>query len=69
MNKTISLALLVCGIILIVWGFSASDSLGSEFSRLFTGSPTDKSMWLLIGGSAATVIGASGLLLRGSKTP
>jgi hypothetical protein len=68
MNKPISLALLVGGIILIVYGVSASDSLGSGFSRFFTGSPTDKTMWLLIGGAAASVIGAAGLL-RGSRAP
>jgi hypothetical protein len=67
MNKSISLALLVGGIILIIYGVSASDSLGSDFSRFFTGSPTDKSMWLLIGGAVASAIGLSGLAL-GSKS-
>ena len=66
MNKPISLALLVGGIILLIYGVSASDSIGSSFSRFFTGSPTDKTMWLLIGGAIATVVGAAGLL-RGSK--
>ena len=66
MNKPISLALLVGGIVLIVYGLSASDSLGSSFSRFFTGNPTDKTMWLLIGGIVATAIGAGGLTL-GSK--
>ena len=69
MNKPISLVLLVGGIILIVYGANASDSLGSDFSRFFTGSPTDKTIWLLIAGAAATIIGLSGLLFRGSKTP
>jgi len=69
MNKLISLALLVGGIILIVYGVSASDSVGSSFSRFFTGSPTDKTIWLLIGGAAASIIGASGLIVGGSKTP
>jgi hypothetical protein len=69
MNKPISLLLLVGGIILIVYGANASDSLGSDFSRFFTGSPTDKTIWLLIGGAAACIVGASGLILRGRKTP
>jgi hypothetical protein len=68
MTKLISLALFVGGIILIAYGASASDSVGSSFSRLFTGSPTDKTMWLIIGGAVATVLGASGLL-RSSRTP
>lgn len=67
MNKPISLALLVGGIVLIIYGISASDSLGSDFSRFFTGSPTDKSMWLLIGGAVASAIGLSGLFL-GSRS-
>ena len=68
MNKLISLVLLVVGISLLIYGVSASDSLGSDFSRFFTGSPTDKTMWLLIGGAAASVAGAAGLLVGRSKS-
>jgi hypothetical protein len=68
MNKLLSLALLVIGIVLIIYGISASNSVGSSFSRLFTGSPTDKTVWLLIGGIAAAAIGAGGLI-SGSKSP
>jgi hypothetical protein len=57
MNKSIGLALLAVGIALIVFGIDASDSFGSEAKRFFTGTPTDKSMWLLLGGIAATTIG------------
>ncbi|MDO8541546.1 MAG: DUF3185 family protein [Opitutaceae bacterium] len=66
MIKPVSLALLIGGIVLLIYGISASDSIGSDFSRFFTGSPTDKTMWLLIGGAVATTVGAVGLL-RGSK--
>ena len=69
MNKAISLTLIIDSVILIAWSFQASDSIGSDFSRFFTGSPTDKSMWMLIGGAVAATIGASGLLFSGSKTP
>jgi hypothetical protein len=58
MNKGIALALLVIGIVLIIFGIDASESIGSEVSRFFTGTPTDKSMWLLLGGIAATTVGA-----------
>jgi hypothetical protein len=67
MNKPISLALLIGGIIALIYGAAASDSIGSSFSRFFTGSPTDKTMWLLIGGAIAAAIGATGLL-RGSNS-
>jgi hypothetical protein len=68
MNKLFSLILLVGGIALIIAGLNASDSVGSSFSRLFTGSPTDKTIWLLIGGIVAAALGAGGLI-RGTKTP
>lgn len=68
MNKILSIALLAGGIALIIYGINASNSLGSDFSRFFTGSPTDKSIWLLIGGIVAAAIGVGGLL-RGSKSP
>jgi len=58
---------LVGGIVLIIYGAAASDSLSSSFSRFFTGNPTDKTMWLLIGGIAAAVVGLVGVL-RDSKT-
>lgn len=67
MNKGLSLALLVGGAILIIYGISASDSIGSGFSRLFTGAPTDKTIWLLLGGILAAGVGLMGML-RGAKS-
>ena len=67
MNKPLSFALLIGGVILIIYGSAASDSIGSGFSRLFTGAPTDKTIWLLVGGVVATVSGFFGLM-RGSKS-
>ena len=68
MNKLVSLVLLVGGIILIVYGVTASNSAGSGVSRFFTGSPTDKTIWLLAGGAIAAAVGLTGVL-RGSKSP
>ena len=62
MNKIVSLALLAGGIILIVLGVNATNSFSSDVSRLFTGSPTDKAMWMLIGGIIAAIIGLMGTL-------
>ena len=66
MNRIIALALLVGGIILLIIGYNAYHSAGSGLSRAFTGSPTDKTMWLLIGGGVATAVGLFGVM-RGSK--
>jgi len=66
MNKVFSLALLIGGVVLIVLGIKATESFGSDISRFFTGSPTDKAVWMLIGGCVATVVGL-GMTLRGSS--
>jgi hypothetical protein len=66
MNKMVSLALLVGGVVLIVMGISATNSFSSDVSRFFTGSATDKAIWMLIGGIIAAVIGLVGTL-RSSK--
>jgi uncharacterized membrane protein YidH (DUF202 family) len=54
-----SLALVVGGVVLIVLGISAMESFSSDVSRLFTGAPTEKSVWLLIGGIVAVVAGST----------
>ncbi len=66
MSKIISLALLVGGIVLIVVGISATNSFGSDVSRFFTGSPTDKAIWMLIGGIVAALAGLT-MLWRSPK--
>ena len=67
MNKIVSLALLVGGVVLMILGINAMNSFSSDVSRFFTGSPTDKAVWMLIGGIVATGVGLMGTL-RGSKT-
>lgn len=64
MNKAVSLALLVVGLVVLVFGFNASHSIGSDVSRTFTGTPTDKSIWLIVCGAIAAIIGAVGLIRR-----
>ena len=66
MNKLVSLALLAGGIVLMIIGINATNSFGSDVSRFFTGSPTDKAIWMLLGGIIATIVGL-GLTLRRGK--
>jgi hypothetical protein len=65
MNKMISIGLLVGGVVLIIFGVQAMNSFSSDVSKFFTGSPTNKAVWMLIGGVAAAAIGLMGTL-RGS---
>jgi len=66
MNKAVLLAILAGGIVLVVYGVAASESFSSDISRFFTGSPTDKTIWMLVGGIVAIIIGLVGLS-RGGK--
>ena len=65
MNKSLGIALLVVGIVLIVMGVHASNSISSDFSRFFTDSPTNKSIWMLLCGIGSVILG-SAMSLRGA---
>jgi hypothetical protein len=66
MNKTASLVLLAGGIVLLIFGYNAAQSASSAFSRIFTGSPSNKAIWMIVAGTIAAVLGLIGLS-RGSK--
>jgi hypothetical protein len=66
MNNIVGLALLAVGIVLLIFGLNASHSFSSDVSRFFTGNPTDKSIWLLVGGAAAVIVGLV-VALRGTR--
>jgi len=57
MQNVIGMAFLVVGVVLIIFGMQASASLGSRLSELFTGAPSDRTIWLLIAGVAAAILG------------
>lgn len=61
-------ALFVAGLALAYFGYQESQSLASEVTEVFTGSPTDGSMWKMVGGAALAVLGGLlALMGRGSK--
>lgn len=65
MIKAIAAGILAGGIALTVYGINASRSFSSEVSKVFTGNPTDHSMWLIAGGVAMVVAGIVGLVAGG----
>jgi hypothetical protein len=67
MNRIVSLALLVVGVVLIIFGIHAMNSFSSDLSRFFTGSPTDKAVWMLLVGAIASVAGLAGLGMAGRR--
>jgi len=62
MNKAISAALLVGGLVLLWFGYQESQSIASEFNELITGSPSDNAMYMMIGGVVIAVLGLVGLI-------
>jgi len=62
MNRAVPAALFIAGVLLIAWGFSSLQSFSSDISKFFTGSPTNKSIWLMIAGVLVTVVGLSGFM-------
>jgi len=63
-QRLVGVVLLVVGILLLYFGWQASESLGDQISQTFTGRFTQEAMWYLIGGAAAAVAGAFMLFLK-----
>jgi hypothetical protein len=57
MRKGIGLAIAAIGVVLLVFGFQAQDSVQSRFSELWDGMPSKKTMALLGGGAACVGLG------------
>lgn len=64
MKKAISAGLFIAGLLLLFFGYQEYQSIGSEVEEFFTGSPSSRSMWMLIGGAVASVVGLVGLLKK-----
>ncbi len=65
MGRIIGIALLAVGVILLGFGFDARDSFSSDVSNTFTGSPTDKAIWLLGLGAFFSVAGLGAIVFGG----
>lgn len=64
-SRLLGIILLVVGIIVLLFGFNASQSLGDQVTETLTGRFTDETMWYIIGGTVAIVVGS--LLAFGRK--
>ncbi len=60
MKMPIALAILVVGIILLLFGLNSSQSILDSFSRIFSGQFSDRTMWFIVGGSVCVVVGLYG---------
>ena len=64
MNKALYIAILLVGVVLLVFGLNAHDSIVSSTKEAFTGTPTDRSLLLIIGGIIGIVVGGLGTMFR-----
>ena len=67
MTRALAFGLIAVGIVLLVLGINSADSVSSEVKEFFEGTPTDKSIWLLIGGVLALVVGLGALFAAGRR--
>lgn len=67
MNKAMSIAVLIVGIVLLIFGINAHDSIASNAKEVVTGTPTDKSIWLIVLGLIGIVVGGLGAFFRRSS--
>ena len=56
-QRVAGIALLVVGLVLVVVGMNASDSLADRWSNFFTGHYTDTTVWYMVGGVASAAVG------------
>lgn len=66
MNRSnlLSILLLALGVVVLVWGFNASESAASEISEALEGAPSNKSIALIIVGAVLAIVGVVGLFRR-----
>jgi ammonia channel protein AmtB len=67
MTKAISIALIVGGVVLLYFGGQAFNSVSSDVARVFTGSPSNKAIMLIVAGVVATLAGLTGVAMSGRK--
>jgi hypothetical protein len=56
-NKIIGIALLIVGVALMIWGYNAYDSVGSQVTRAFGGNVSIEAVVGLGGGLVCIVLG------------
>jgi hypothetical protein len=64
MNKASAPALLAGGIVLMIIGLNAMNSFSTGVSKVFTGAPTAKAVWMRLGGLVAAAAGLGTLTFR-----
>jgi hypothetical protein len=67
MQKLTGIICIVVGVLLLVGGRNIANSIGSQVQQVFTGAPTDRAMYLYIGGLVLAVLGVAQIFWPGRK--
>lgn len=67
MMRIIGFVLLAVGLVLLIFGFNASQSVGEQVVEGVTGRFTNETMMFIIGGVAAMVAGAAMAIWGGDR--
>lgn len=69
LGKVLGPGLVVGGGALLYFGYQAHQSMSSRLTEAVTGNPSDKAMYLLIGGAVALLVGLgmTGVGFKGGK--
>lgn len=62
--RVVGIVLLAVGVVLLYFGYNASQSVGSQLSSAFSGSMSDKAMMFYVGGAVLAAVGAFLAFLR-----
>jgi ABC-type Fe3+ transport system permease subunit len=63
-QRILGLVLLALGVVLLLFGLNATDSVADSVSEGVTGKYTDETMWYLIGGGVLIVVGGAIAFLK-----
>lgn len=66
-QRIVGIVLVAVGVVLVVIGLNASDSVADQMSEFFTGQYTDSTMWYLAGGGAMGIGGVLLILFGGGR--
>jgi hypothetical protein len=61
MTRIVSVAFLIAGVVLLIFGIDAWNSVGSDITRVVEGGPSNRAIWLLVSGIVAFFLGIGGL--------
>ncbi|SDB33425.1 Protein of unknown function [Desulfonatronum thiosulfatophilum] len=63
-QQVLGIALLVIGIIMLIFGYQSSQAVDDQIFETLTGRFTESTMWLLIFGAVSSVVGLALLFVK-----